>query len=588
MARDLYASSPSSKGRDTTPVTSPIIPFEHEGYGANGTAPAVQPIAQGTDDVVRVGGQDLVGNSRLSQRFSTENATTRYVLVRLHDSYDRIGEHVLQSVIERTVFKRAQKIKIANRLIAFSFDSLSQAEMAVKPTSLEEARELNDLLGPGEFLTVPEWLRLCGPSDPRPVVHPFEGQVVLEITTAQDQLNEESVAMSYYAALEFLDEHLGRNQVRAFVRVPDVPGTTFVNDYGRGFRYRLEVDSVRMAGELKSEHAGSRIGATKWCVTVVDYSPAGTKMVQNTGLVSMRFTRQSNALVPRRGRHHDENGANAIALDNIRDGADVRTTVMVRNIPNKMDTYQLEDLLRKLSFGRYDFLYLRIDFRNGYNVGYAFVNFATAMDVHTFCERLVGHGWPGDLGSGKNPALSYATVQGVEALVEKFRNSSVMLELHHCRPRLFHTRETAFKFSEQTGLPFFGEIGKELPFPAANNDAKLQRSRQNAETQGLWPAHAREDQRRARHTTYDRGNPNATVRSVPSRSGTALSFGAHERPGSAVLPGLPFGPAGYPSSLSSLPSGGNGPLARYTGGQLPFGRAPPTGDGGPAPKSSYF
>ncbi|KAK8170040.1 RNA recognition motif 2-domain-containing protein [Phyllosticta citrichinensis] len=276
--------------------------------------------------------------------------------------------------------------------------------------------------------------------------------------------------------------------------------------------------------------------------------------------------------------------------------------------------YQLEDLLRKLSFGRYDFLYLRIDFRNGYNVGYAFVNFASAMDVFNFCERLVGHGWPGDLGSGKSPALSYATVQGVEALVEKFRNSSVMLELHHCRPRvssplfqpdfrqadhlkLFHTRETAYRFSEQTGLPFFDEIGKELPFPAANNDAKLQRSRQNAETQGLWPAHTREDQRRARHTTYDRGNPNATVRSIPSRSGTALSFGVHDRPASAglssvALPGLPFGPAGYPSSLASLPSGGNGALARYTGGQLPFGRAPPTtgnsAPGGPAPKSSYF
>ncbi|KAK8170039.1 hypothetical protein IWX90DRAFT_196804 [Phyllosticta citrichinensis] len=234
--------------------------------------------------------------------------------------------------------------------------------MAVKPTSLEEARELNDLLGPGEFLTVPEWLRLCGPSDPRPVVHPFEGQVVLEITTAQDQLNEESVASSYYAALEFLDEHLGRNQVRAFLRLSDVPGHTCVNEHGHGFHYRLEVDSLRVAGELKSEHSGTRIGvslhptkavldadhllqATKWSVTVVDYSPAGTKMLQNTGLVSMRFTRQSNALVPRRGRHHDENGANAIALDNIRDGADVRTTVMVRNIPNKMDTVSLPLLM---------------------------------------------------------------------------------------------------------------------------------------------------------------------------------------------------------------------------------------------------
>ncbi|KAK8151619.1 hypothetical protein BC567DRAFT_300155 [Phyllosticta citribraziliensis] len=155
MARDMYESSPSSKGRDTTPVTSPIITFENEGFGTNGTAPAVQPTTQGPNGVVRVGsqdsvgngrlspvswplgapvqypsfdgrvrtncalnlpfpslvvalfrtgvvrvgGQDSVGNSRLSQRFSTEIATTRYVLVRLHDSYDRIGEHVLQPVI---------------------------------------------------------------------------------------------------------------------------------------------------------------------------------------------------------------------------------------------------------------------------------------------------------------------------------------------------------------------------------------------------------------------------------------------------------------------------------------------------------
>ncbi|KAK8159051.1 hypothetical protein BKA80DRAFT_344778 [Phyllosticta citrichinensis] len=90
----------SSKGRDTTPFTSPIIPFENDGFGTNGTAPAVQPIAQGPSGAIRTGNEDSVGNPRLSQRFLTENATTRYVLVRLHDSYNRIGEHVLQPVIE--------------------------------------------------------------------------------------------------------------------------------------------------------------------------------------------------------------------------------------------------------------------------------------------------------------------------------------------------------------------------------------------------------------------------------------------------------------------------------------------------------
>ncbi|KAK8177429.1 hypothetical protein IWX90DRAFT_410868 [Phyllosticta citrichinensis] len=88
------------RGRDTTPFTSPIIPFENDGFGTNGTAPAVQPIAQGPSGAIRTGNEDSVGNPRLSQRFLTENATTRYVLVRLHDSYNRIGEHVLQPVIE--------------------------------------------------------------------------------------------------------------------------------------------------------------------------------------------------------------------------------------------------------------------------------------------------------------------------------------------------------------------------------------------------------------------------------------------------------------------------------------------------------
>ncbi|KAK8224374.1 hypothetical protein HDK77DRAFT_143793 [Phyllosticta capitalensis] len=58
----------------------------------------------------------------------------------------------------------------------------------------------------------------------------------------------------------------------------------------------------------------------------------------------------------------------------------------------------------------------------------------TSIDIVSFHERLVAHGWPRDFGSGKSPAMSYATVQGPEALVEKFRNSSVMLETFDYHP----------------------------------------------------------------------------------------------------------------------------------------------------------
>lgn len=61
------------------------------------------------------------------------------------------------------------------------------------------------------------------------------------------------------------------------------------------------------------------------------------------------------AVVPRK---------NTIDLTRVANGQDTRTTLMIRNIPNKFTQKMLQDWVDETSKGTYDFLYLRMDFRN--------------------------------------------------------------------------------------------------------------------------------------------------------------------------------------------------------------------------------
>jgi hypothetical protein len=108
---------------------------------------------------------------------------------------------------------------------------------------------------------------------------------------------------------------------------------------------------------------------------------------------------------------------------------------MLRNIPNKVTQAQLKVIVDRTSFGRYDFMYLRIDFSNGCNVGYAFINFADPFDIIEFTQARSGAKWD-DFRSDKVAEVSYATIQGRDCLIQKFRNSSVMLEPEYCRPKV--------------------------------------------------------------------------------------------------------------------------------------------------------
>lgn len=103
------------------------------------------------------------------------------------------------------------------------------------------------------------------------------------------------------------------------------------------------------------------------------------------------------------------------------------TTVMLRNIPNRYTSGSLLALLDERGFQAcYDFVYLPMDFQNGVNLGYAFVNLLSHADANRFKETFQGfQDWRFD--SAKVSEVSWAHPhQGLEEHVERYRNSPVM------------------------------------------------------------------------------------------------------------------------------------------------------------------
>jgi hypothetical protein len=140
-------------------------------------------------------------------------------------------------------------------------------------------------------------------------------------------------------------------------------------------------------------------------------------------------------------------------LDRLLDGIDTRTTVMVRNIPNK---YTQQMLLEEVDIGHkgtYDFFYLPIDFKNKCNVGYFFVNFLEPKHIVPFVKEFNGQRWK-SFNSEKVCAVSFARIQGKSAMVSRFQNSSLLEKDNEYRPLLFYSE----------GI----DKGKHEPFPFGN------------------------------------------------------------------------------------------------------------------------
>ena len=89
------------------------------------------------------------------------------------------------------------------------------------------------------------------------------------------------------------------------------------------------------------------------------------------------------------------------------------TTLMIRNVPSSFTQKQLLTVfLSDIADGSIDFFYLPTDISSKRNLGYAFVNFRSAIIAdqfkHVFVGRLLCAGYPG-------LSITSATVQGLDA-----------------------------------------------------------------------------------------------------------------------------------------------------------------------------
>eukprot|EP00250_Pteridium_aquilinum_P018523 c24119_g1_i1 orf=729-3338(+) len=151
--------------------------------------------------------------------------------------------------------------------------------------------------------------------------------------------------------------------------------------------------------------------------------------------------------------HHDKKQYE-LDIQRIMRGEDSRTTLMIKNIPNKYTSKMLLAAIDEHHKGTYDFIYLPIDFKNKCNVGYAFINMTEPLRIVAFYQAFNGKRWE-KFNSEKVASLAYARIQGKAALVAHFQNSSLMNEDKRCRPILFHS-----------GGP---NVGDQEPFPIGSN-----------------------------------------------------------------------------------------------------------------------
>lgn len=120
-----------------------------------------------------------------------------------------------------------------------------------------------------------------------------------------------------------------------------------------------------------------------------------------------------------------EDDRNKIKIEEILEGKDKRTTLMIKNIPNKYTISTFLDEINGEFINKYDIFYLPIDYGNKCNLGFAFINFVEPLHIIDFYETYRGKKWK-RFNSEKICELVYAKIQGKRELVSHFEKGKVL------------------------------------------------------------------------------------------------------------------------------------------------------------------
>ncbi|MCQ2818731.1 MAG: hypothetical protein MJ252_15805 [archaeon] len=148
--------------------------------------------------------------------------------------------------------------------------------------------------------------------------------------------------------------------------------------------------SVSSTGNYTNKNINTKSNASKEKVNDYSYAPSHRKGKE---------------------KGKDSGNSKVIILDELVTGNEKRTTLMLKNIPNK---YSLNNLIEEIDpafWGKYDYINLPIDYDRKLNLGYAFINFTDPFHIVLFYQTYYGRKW-NRYRSEKKLDLAYADKQG--------------------------------------------------------------------------------------------------------------------------------------------------------------------------------